>query len=224
MPAGGTGKAYSVMYGNVLNRARQSGTWATDRVKDYLNKGQAMFYRSFKDWEDLQAEDTATGVIGQDNYALPTNFIKGMDVQLRDGTTRYLVAIKPIKYVETVRASGTGNALPGSVAFQYGQMFFSRTLDKAYTIWMYFQARPTDLSDDTDTTVFVDCDHILEEYAHAYLMRDLGHDKRFKDGLQMVSSMIEEYSIGNGKHGVVETLFDTDFETAGYWDADIMWG
>jgi hypothetical protein len=211
------------MRSNVLNRARQSGSWATDRVNDYLNKAQGVLYRLPKDWKELEQIDTASGVVGQENYNLPDDFERATNISLTDSNSnQYQVNFVDYDAVQVELMRNTGNARPELAAIYYQQLYFSRKLDSTYTINLHYIQRPADMSADVDTTPFPE--FLLEEYAYAFLMRDLGHDKKFREGYQHFVSLTKDYVDSDGRNpdqltGYLDGM-DGSFT---YWDEGTMW-
>ena len=143
--------SYVIMYGNVLNRAKQSGTWATARVKDYLNKAQGVIWRKAKEWKVLEQQDTSTGVVGQENYSLPDDFERPISVQLETGTNYYNVTEKSYDTVRQSLNVNTNNGRPYYYCIHYQELLFSQELDAAYTIRLDYIGQASTLSDDADT-------------------------------------------------------------------------
>jgi len=175
-----------------------------------------------KEWKQLEKQDTSTAVIGQANYALPSDFERPIRVQIESGSNYY--SLYEVSY-DSIRESLndlTGNARPNAYCIHYQQLWFDRTPDATYTIRMDFVYRPADMSGDSDTTPFPE--HILEEYAYAFLMRDLGHDKKFADAYNNFKSMLEEYAESDGRGQGLEGFYDGIDGVAPYWNESMMWG
>ena len=213
--------AFSTMYTNVLNRGRQSGDWATARVKDYLNKAQGVIWRKAKEWTKLEQQDTTTGVVGQENYALPDYYERMISLQLESGGITY--PINELSYDSILAGLElSGNARPWGYCVNYQQLFFNRPLDVAYTIrWDYIK-QLADMSGDSDTTPLPE--YIIEEYAYAFLMRDLGHDKKFSDAFQNFQQMLEDYAESDGRGEALHGFNDGLVGHTHYWKAGYMWG
>jgi hypothetical protein len=213
--------AYSNMYGNVLNRAKQSGTWATDRVKDYLNKAQGVIWRKAKEWTVLENQDTADGVVGQANYALPDDFERPISLQLELDANYYNVTEKSYDSVRQSLNVNTGNGRPYIYCIHYDQILFGQKLDAIYTMRLDYIGQPADMSADENDTVLPE--HILEEYAYAFLMRDLGHDQKFMIAYQNFEKMLEEYAESDGRGEALHGFYDGLDGVQGYWSARRMW-
>ena len=216
--------AFSDMYGNVLNRARQSGTWATARAKDYINKAQGVIYRKAKEWIKLEQRDTATGTIGQSHYALPTDFGRPIKVTLTTGTTVYEMLEVSYDSVRAGLIKYTSNDRPTGYCIHYGELLFNRKLDVAYTLTLDYLGIPPDLSSDSDDTLFTDAEYILEEYAYAFLMRDLGHDEKFIAAFNNFNAMLEDYADSDGRGEALHGFYDGREANSPYWSSKRMWG
>ena len=209
------------MYGNVRDRSRQSNTWAVNRIKDYLNKAQGILWRMAKEWKQLEKESTTTGVVSQANYALPSDFERPIHLQIESGSNTYV--LNEASYDSVRGKLGiSGNRRPSTYCIHYQQLFFDSTLDAAYTIRIDYVYQPSDMSSDSDTTVFPE--YILEEYAYAFLMRDLGHDQKFQSAYQNFKNMTEEYAESDGRGEGLEGFYDGLDTVWAYWDERIMWG
>ena len=101
--------AYSDMYGNVRDRARQSNTWSVNRIKEYLNKAQGVIWRMAKEWKQLEKQDTTTAVIGQENYAVPADFERAIRLQIESGNDYYTIAQVSYDSVRESLNQYTGN-------------------------------------------------------------------------------------------------------------------
>lgn len=210
------------MYGNVRDRSRQSNTWSIARIKDYLNKAQGVLWRKAKEWKQLEKQTTVSAVVGQANYALPSDFERPIHCQLESGSNYY--ELTEVSY-DTVRDglnSYSGNTRPYAYCIHYQQLWFDRTPDDTYTIRLDYIYQPSDMSDDADTTPFPE--HILEEYAYAFLMRDLGHDQKFTTAYQNFVNMVEEYAESDGRGEGLTGFYDGLDAVWGYWNANSMWG
>ena len=101
-------------------------------------------------------------------------------------------------------------------------MYFDSRFDATDTIRMDYVHQPSDMSEDTDTTVFPE--HILEEYAYAFLMRDLGHDQKFATAYQNFKNMLEEYAESDGRGEALHGFYDGLDTIWSYWNPAMMWG
>ena len=220
--------SYLTMRNNVLNRARQSGTWATARVNDYLNRAQRDMWNTAKEWKQLEKDSTTTAVVAQSNYSTPSDFIRPLYMELRDGSNKYpLTASEPDAVLATL-ASVSGNARPTTYCLHYQQLFFNRTFAAADTIYMVYAYTPADMSADGDTTPFgsnPDVQFILEEYAYGFLMRDLGRNKEFEISFALYKSMLEDFADSDGRNtNQVEGFYDGYDAVSPYWSESRMWG
>ena len=212
---------FCTMYGNVRDRSRQSGTWAIARIKDYLNKAQGILWRMAKEWKTLEKQSTTECVAGQENYALPTDFERPIHIQLESDSNYYELHEQGYDYIISALDQNTGNARPYSYAIHYDQIYFDRRPDTTYTIRMDYIYQPDDMSDDADTTPFPE--HLLEEYAYAFLMRDLGHDEKFMQAYRHFRELTEEYAESDGRGEGLHGFYDGLDGVGPYWDATVMW-
>jgi len=211
------------MYGNVRDRSRQSNTWAINRIKDYLNKAQGVLWRQAKEWKCLEKQSTSSLVVGQENYALPSDFERPIHIQVESGSNYY--EVHETNYdtiIACLNANTGGNARPSLYCIHYDQIYFDTTSDDTYTVRIDYIHQPSDMSDDEDTTVFPE--HILEEYAYAFLMRDLGHDNKFSTAYQNFKMMTEEFAESDGRGEALHGFYDGLDGVAPYWSESYMWG
>jgi len=214
--------AFSDMYGNVINRTRQSGTWATARAKDYLNKCQGELWRYAKDWKCLEAVDVGTGVVGQANYATPATFERALHIELQFGSAKYSVEFASYDLVQKYLQDNTGNGRPSWASIDYDQLWFSRYLDAAYTVRLGYISQPADMSGDADTTPYPE--YILEEFATAFLLRDLGQ-KDWAEGYALWKGMVSEYADSDGRNpDQLVGFYDGLDANASYHNERWMWG
>jgi len=211
------------MQTSVLRRARQSGTWATAVVKEYLNECQKELYHMPVEWKVLEDQDTSSCVVGQENYSLPSDFGRMLAFQLEDGDNIYKLIENPYDVVrnEISRASGT-NSLPVAVAFQYQQLWLGPAPDDTYTMRMDYIKELADMSADGDTTVFPE--KLLIQYALAYFKKDLGRVE-WKEELQLFERELDKYMQINDRG--VDRLdgFGIGFSGATpYYSKKNMWG
>ena len=214
--------AFSDQYGNVRDRSRQSNTWAINRIKDYLNKAQGYLWRQPIEWKCLEKQSTSTLVVGQENYALPSDFERPIHIQVESGTNYY--ELHEVSY-DTIVArlnADTGNARPEFYCIHYDQIYFDTESDDTYTVRIDYIHQPDDMSDDADTTVFPE--HLLEEYAYAFLMRDMGHDKKFATAWQNFKMMMEDYAESDGRGEALHGFYDGLDTVWSMWSPNVMWG
>lgn len=211
------------MYGNVLRRARQTASgWALETVKDYLNKAQGVIWRLAKEWKGLEKQSTSSCVVGQANYAKPSDFERPIHVQLESGSNYYELNELSYDTIRDALNSYSGNSRPTAYCIHYDQIYFDRTPDDTYTIRMDYIYRPSNMSDDSDTTPFPE--HLLEEYAYSFLMRDLGHDQKFQTAFQNFKMMLEEYAESDGRGEGLEGFYDGLDTIWSYWSTANMLG
>jgi hypothetical protein len=175
-----------------------------------------------KEWKQLEKQDTVSGVAGQANYALPSDFERLIRCQIESGSTYYEIYEASYDTIRESLNAFTGNARPNLCCVHYQQLWFDRLLDDTYTIRLDFIYRPADMSGDSDTSPFPE--HILEEYAYAFLMRDLGHDKKFADAYNNFKNMLEEYAESDGRGQGLEGFYDGVDGVWRYWNESLMWG
>lgn len=215
--------AFSTMYGNVRDRARQSGTWAIARIKDYLNKAQVEMWIMAREWKQLEKQDTVSTVAGQSNYALPSDFVRSIHFNLEDGNNKYVLIENQWDTVRRSLNDNTANSTPQMYAIHYQQLYLSPPPDKVYTVRMDFIYKPTDMSADGDTTPFPE--YILEEYAYAMLQRDLGRSREYLMAFQNWQRMMEEYAMSEGRPADgLPGFYSGRDGVSPYYDDGAMWG
>lgn len=183
--------SFATMKTSVLRRARQSGTWATASVGEYLNECQKEMFHMPVDWKVLEDQDTASCVVGQSNYSVPSDFHRLLAFQLEDGSTVWKLLENSYDVVRTAisQASGT-SSLPVGVAFQYQQLWLGPAPDKTYTMRLDYIKEPADMSADGDTTVFPE--KLLIQYALSYFKKDLGRPE-WKEEYQLYQEELDKY-------------------------------
>ena len=166
--------SFLTMKNTVAKRCRVAPSgWNTEVIGTYLNECQAELAESAVDWKILEKQSTTSAVVGQANYALPIDWERTLGINIESGDEDYRLLENSYDSIRAIRNDRNQTTdRPAIYAIHYQQLWLAPDPDKTYTIRIDYILKPSDMSSDSDTTVFPE--KLLMQYAMAYFKKDLG--------------------------------------------------
>ena len=108
------------------------------------------FYEAERFWF-IEAEATASTVIGQQNYVMPTDYLEPDSLTVTESNVRHMLKRRPCEWLRQHSLDTTSGARPKDWAYYGDQIWLFPIPDQVYTLQLSYLKRLTVLSAFADT-------------------------------------------------------------------------